>query len=160
MSTEFTSKEYYTNIARALLSGFFQQVAHLQPTTGHYLTVKDNQVVELHPSCCLSHKPEWVVYHEFVLTSKNMLRTVTLLRGEWLVQQAPHYFDLTNFPRSAAKHALQRLYEKQEAAAARQRKVSAQAAAKDRQAKVAQPWTDDAPHNGAGGAGGGAGARY
>ena len=27
-STEFTSKEYYTNIRKALVSGFFMQVAH------------------------------------------------------------------------------------------------------------------------------------
>ena len=34
------------------------QVAHLG-RTGQYLTVKDNQVVHLHPSTCLDHKPEW-----------------------------------------------------------------------------------------------------
>lgn len=34
------------------------QVAHLE-RTGHYLTVKDNQMVYLHPSTCLDHKPEW-----------------------------------------------------------------------------------------------------
>ena len=45
------------------------QVAHLE-RTGHYLTVKDNQVVALHPSTVLQHKPEWALYNEFVLTSK------------------------------------------------------------------------------------------
>jgi hypothetical protein len=34
------------------------QVAHLE-RGGNYLTVKDNQVVYLHPSTCLDHKPEW-----------------------------------------------------------------------------------------------------
>lgn len=42
-STDFTSKDYYLNIRKALCSGFFMQVAHLE-RTGHYLTVKDNQV--------------------------------------------------------------------------------------------------------------------
>ena len=42
-STDFTSKDYYMNIRKALCSGFFMQVAHLE-RTGHYLTVKDNQV--------------------------------------------------------------------------------------------------------------------
>jgi pre-mRNA-splicing factor ATP-dependent RNA helicase DHX15/PRP43 len=41
------------------------------------------QVVALHPSTCLDRKPEWVVYNEFVLTSKNFIRTVTEVRGEW-----------------------------------------------------------------------------
>lgn len=52
------------------------QVAHLE-RTGHYLTIKDNQAVQLHPSTCLDHKPDWVIYHEFVLTTKNYIRTVT-----------------------------------------------------------------------------------
>ena len=51
------------------------QVAHLE-RTGHYLTVKDNQMVHLHPSTCLDHKPEWALYQEFVLTTRNYIRTV------------------------------------------------------------------------------------
>jgi pre-mRNA-splicing factor ATP-dependent RNA helicase DHX15/PRP43 len=43
MSTDFNSKEYYPNIQKSLCAGFFMQVAHLE-RTGHYLTVKDNQV--------------------------------------------------------------------------------------------------------------------
>ena len=82
VSTEFTSKDYYPNIRKAIVSGFFMQVAHLEKT-GHYLTVKDNQVVALHPSTCLDHKPEWCLYNEFVLTSKNYIRTVTDISGEW-----------------------------------------------------------------------------
>ena len=73
------------------------QVAHLE-RNGQYLTVKDNQVVHLHPSTCLDHKPEWVLYQEFVLTSKNYIRTCVDIKGEWLVDVAPHYFDLSNFP--------------------------------------------------------------
>ena len=115
-STDFNSREYYVNIRKAMLSGYFMQVAHLE-RTGHYLTVKDNQVwilflmyqimvnpalsmpvfrinksvlqvVHLHPSNCLDHKPEWVIYNEYVLTSRNFIRTVTDIRGEWLVSLA------------------------------------------------------------------------
>ncbi|KAG0487742.1 hypothetical protein HPP92_009837 [Vanilla planifolia] len=81
-STDFNSRDYYANIRKALLAGYFMQVAHLE-RTGHYLTVKDNQVVHLHPSNCLDHKPEWVIYNEYVLTSRNFIRTVTDIRGEW-----------------------------------------------------------------------------
>nr|KAG5709377.1 hypothetical protein BaRGS_029226 [Batillaria attramentaria] len=98
-STEFTSRDYYLNIRRALVSGFFMQVAHLE-RTGHYLTVKDNQVVQLHPSTVLDHKPEWVLYNEFVLTTKNYIRTVTDIKPEWLVKMAPQYYDMSNFPMS------------------------------------------------------------
>ncbi|KAJ3045470.1 Pre-mRNA-splicing factor ATP-dependent RNA helicase dhx15, partial [Rhizoclosmatium hyalinum] len=74
VSTPFEDKKYYTNIRKALTAGFFMQVAHRE-RNGHYLTVKDNQVVQLHPSCCLGSKPEWVLYNEFVLTQKNYIRT-------------------------------------------------------------------------------------
>lgn len=52
------------------------QVAHLE-RSGHYLTVKDNQVVSIHPSSVLDSKPVWCMFEEFVLTSKNYIRTVT-----------------------------------------------------------------------------------
>lgn len=42
-STDFNSRDYYINIRKAMLAGYFMQVAHLE-RTGHYLTVKDNQV--------------------------------------------------------------------------------------------------------------------
>lgn len=42
-STDFSSRDYYINIRKAMLAGYFMQVAHLE-RTGHYLTVKDNQV--------------------------------------------------------------------------------------------------------------------
>ncbi|KAB5569540.1 hypothetical protein DKX38_003333 [Salix brachista] len=87
-STDFSSREYYINIRKAILAGYFMQVAHLEHS-GHYLTVKDNQVVHLHPSNCLDHKPEWVVYNEYVLTSRNYIRTVVDIRGEWLVFLPP-----------------------------------------------------------------------
>ncbi|KAK9950487.1 hypothetical protein M0R45_005974 [Rubus argutus] len=112
-STDFKSRDYYINIRKAMLAGYFMQVAHLE-RTGHYLTVKDNQVVHLHPSNCLDHKPEWVIYNEYVLTSRNFIRTVTDIRGEWLVDIAPHYYDLANFPQCEAKRVLEKLYRKRE----------------------------------------------
>jgi pre-mRNA-splicing factor ATP-dependent RNA helicase DHX15/PRP43 len=112
-STDFNSREYYINIRKSMLAGFFMQVAHLE-RTGHYLTVKDNQMVHLHPSACLDHKPEWVLYNEFVLTSKNFIRTVTEVKGEWLIDIAPHYYDLENFPQCEARRVLERLYMKKE----------------------------------------------
>lgn len=111
VATNFNDADYYTNIRRAVASGFFMQVAHLE-RTGHYLTVKDNQVVDLHPSSALDHKPEWVTYNEFVLTTKNFIRTVSDIKGEWLIEIAPHYYELSNFPDCEARRVLERLYRK------------------------------------------------
>ncbi|CAI5493356.1 unnamed protein product [Closterium sp. Naga37s-1] len=107
-STAFESSAYYPNIRKALLAGFFMQVAHLE-RTGHYLTVKDNQIVHLHPSTGLSHKPEWVIYNEFVLTTRNFIRVVTDVKGDWLLDIAPHYYDLANFPQCEARRVLERI---------------------------------------------------
>lgn len=113
VSTPFEDKNYYVNIRKALTAGYFMQVAHLE-RQGQYLTVKDNQLVHLHPSTCLDRKPEWVLYQEFVLTSRNYIRTVIDIKGEWLIDVAPHYYDLSNFPQGEAKRSLERLYAKKE----------------------------------------------
>lgn len=107
-TTDFASRDYYVNVRKALAAGFFMQVAHHEKT-GYYLTVKDNQVVTLHPSSTLTHQPEWVVYNEFVLTSKNFIRTVTEVRGDWLLDLSPAYYDLENFPKCEAQRRLQQL---------------------------------------------------
>ncbi|RAL42057.1 hypothetical protein DM860_011840 [Cuscuta australis] len=80
-STDINSRDYYINIRKAMLAGYFMQVSHLE-RTGHYLTVKDNQEVHLHPSNCLDQMSEWVLYNKCMLTSKISIRTVTDIRGE------------------------------------------------------------------------------
>ncbi|XP_058010120.1 probable pre-mRNA-splicing factor ATP-dependent RNA helicase DEAH3 [Hevea brasiliensis] len=111
-STDFNSRDYYVNIRKAMLAGYYMKVAHLE-RTGHCLTVKDNHVVHLHPSNSLDHKPKWVIYDEYVL-SRNFISMVTDIRGEWLVDIAPHYYDLDNFPNCEAKRVLEKLYRKRE----------------------------------------------
>jgi pre-mRNA-splicing factor ATP-dependent RNA helicase DHX15/PRP43 len=86
ISTPFEDKKYYENIRRALCAGFFMQVAKKEPQgKSVYTTVKDNQNVLLHPSTVLSYDAEWVLYNEFVLTTKNYIRTVTAVKPEWLL---------------------------------------------------------------------------
>ncbi|XP_053203203.1 putative pre-mRNA-splicing factor ATP-dependent RNA helicase PRP1 isoform X2 [Panonychus citri] len=113
VSTEFNHKDYYVNIRKAIVAGFFMQAAHLEKN-GQYRTVKDNQNVQLHPSTCLDHKPEWVIYNEFVLTTKNYIRTVTDIKPEWLLRIAPNYYDLDNFPIGQAKNQLEYIKAKME----------------------------------------------
>ncbi|KAI5306488.1 isopentenyl-diphosphate delta-isomerase idi1 [Ascosphaera pollenicola] len=125
VSTPFEDKKYYENIRRALLAGFFMQVAKKESQGKTlYRTVKDNnEPVLLHPSTVLSHDAEWVLYNEFVLTSKNYIRTVTAVKGEWLIEIAPNYYDLESFPkgdiRSALLRAAERLSRKEKMRAAR-----------------------------------------
>ncbi|CAI7569490.1 unnamed protein product [Penicillium glandicola] len=109
ISTPFEDKKYYENIRRALCAGFFMQVAK-KDTGGksQYLTIKDNQNVLLHPSTVLAHEAEWVLYNEFVLTTKNYIRTVTAVKPEWLLDIAPTYYDVSSFPKGDIRSALTR----------------------------------------------------
>lgn len=111
-STPFDSRDYYVNIRKSLVSGFFMQVAHFEK--GLYLTVKDHQKVQLHPSSCLDRNPDWVLYNEFVLTTKNWIRTVTEVKPEWLLECAPAYYDLENYPEGEGKRILERISKRKE----------------------------------------------
>lgn len=51
----------------------------------------------LHPTSALfsaGHTPEFVVYHEVVLTSKEYLQNVTSVEPEWLAEDGPMFFYL------------------------------------------------------------------
>lgn len=102
-------QRYFDNIRKALTAGFFMQVAKKRSGGKGYVTVKDNQDVLIHPSSVIGHDSEWVVYNEFVLTSKNYIRTVTSIRPEWLLELAPDYYDLTNFQKNDVKLSLERI---------------------------------------------------
>jgi pre-mRNA-splicing factor ATP-dependent RNA helicase DHX15/PRP43 len=119
MSTPFEDKKYYENIQRALVAGFFMQVAKRDGNGKSYITVKDEQNVLLHPSTVLAEDSEWVIYNEFVLTTKNYIRTVTSVKPEWLIDISPNYYDLAQFKKGEIKQALQRVvtnFQRKEAA--------------------------------------------
>ena len=99
----------FYDIRKALTAGMFMQVAYKQKS-GDYLTMKDNQLVSIHPSSVVDSRPQWVLFEEFALTTKNYIRTVTVTHVDWLVELAPHYFDLENFPECEAKGELEQAY--------------------------------------------------
>ncbi|KAJ5127805.1 Pre-mRNA-splicing factor ATP-dependent RNA helicase PRP43 [Penicillium atrosanguineum] len=113
ISTPFDDKKYYENIRRALCAGFFMQIAKKDAQgKSVYTTIKDNQSVLLHPSTVLAHDAEWVLYNEFVLTTKNYIRTVTAVKPEWLLDIAPTYYDIETFPKGDIRSALMRASER------------------------------------------------
>jgi len=107
-STDIHSRDYFVNIRKCLVAGYFMQVCHLEKS-GIYSTTRDGQLIALHPSTGLQHKPEWVLYHEFVLTSKNFMRTCTQVRGDWLVEISPRYYQPEDMPKSEARNQIQNI---------------------------------------------------
>ncbi|KAM5476218.1 DEAH-box ATP-dependent RNA helicase prp43 [Microsporum audouinii] len=114
VSTPFEDKKYYENIRRALVAGFFMQVAKKESQgKSLYRTIKDNNdPVLLHPSTVLGYEAEWVLYNEFVLTTKSFIRTVTAVKGEWLLDISPTYYDISSFPKGEIRSALIRAGER------------------------------------------------
>ncbi|RMX42316.1 hypothetical protein pdam_00014654 [Pocillopora damicornis] len=102
---------------KAITSGFFRNAARKDPQEG-YRTVTDNQVVYIHPSSALfNRQPEWVVYHELVLTTKEYMREVTTVDPKWLVEFAPAFFkmgDPTKLSKRKRQERLEPLYNRYE----------------------------------------------
>lgn len=90
-------------VQKCICSGFFQNAAKKDPQEG-FRTLVDSQVVYIHPSSSLfNRQPEWVVYHELVLTTKEYMREVTTVDPKWLVEFAPAFFKFAD-PTKLSKH--------------------------------------------------------
>jgi ATP-dependent RNA helicase DHX8/PRP22 len=104
-------------VQKTICSGFFRNAAKKDPQEG-YRTLVDGNVVFIHPSSAIfNRQPEWVIYHEIVMTTKEYMREVTTIDPKWLVEFAPSFFK-TGDPSKLSKHKkqlrLEPLYNKYE----------------------------------------------
>eukprot|EP01116_Phalansterium_solitarium_P004540 TRINITY_DN1557_c0_g2_i1.p1 TRINITY_DN1557_c0_g2~~TRINITY_DN1557_c0_g2_i1.p1 ORF type:complete len:1212 (-),score=365.03 TRINITY_DN1557_c0_g2_i1:225-3860(-) len=96
----------FTKIRKAICAGFFSHAAKKDPQEG-YKTMVEGQPVYIHPSSALFQKnPDWVVYHELVLTTKEYMREITTIDPKWLVELAPNFFRVSD-PKSLSKRKRQ-----------------------------------------------------
>jgi len=103
----------YNRIRQAIVSGFFGNACRKDPQEG-YRTLCDHQQVYIHPSSALYQRnPEWLVYHELVLTSKEYLRECCTLEPQWLPELAPNLFmraDPTKLSKRKQRERIEPLY--------------------------------------------------
>ncbi|CAM9121225.1 unnamed protein product [Choristocarpus tenellus] len=88
----------YNKVRRAIVSGYFTHAAKKDPQEG-YRTMVEGNPVYIHPSSALFNKsPEWVLYHELVLTTKasnptgEYMRNIMTIEPKWLVELAPQFY--------------------------------------------------------------------
>lgn len=82
----------FNKVRRAIVAGYFANTAKKDPQEG-YRTMVEGQPVYIHPSSALFNKsPEWVLYHELVLTTKEYMRNIMTIEPKWLVELAPAFF--------------------------------------------------------------------
>lgn len=88
----FPGHKDYSAIRKAIAAGFFNHACRKDTQEG-YRCLTDNQQVFIHPSSALfNSNPEWVIYHELVMTTKEYMREVLAIDPKWLLEVAPNYF--------------------------------------------------------------------
>jgi pre-mRNA-splicing factor ATP-dependent RNA helicase DHX16 len=84
--------EYNTNIRKCITEGFFYNAARYT-RDGIYRTLKNAHSVLIHPgSLMYKQNPDWIIYNELVLTTKEFMRNIVEIKPEWLFEIAPHYY--------------------------------------------------------------------
>ncbi|THH16647.1 hypothetical protein EW146_g4029 [Bondarzewia mesenterica] len=91
-----SSGKDYNRVRQAICSGFFRNAAKKDPQEG-YKTLVEGTPVYIHPSSALFNRnPEWCIYHELILTTREYCHNVTAIEPKWLVEVAPQFFKVAD----------------------------------------------------------------
>ncbi|CAI7759101.1 unnamed protein product [Closterium sp. NIES-54] len=83
-------------VRRAICTAYFHHAAKLKGV-GEYASCRTGTPCHLHPTSALyglGTTPEYVVYHELVLTSKEYMQCVTAVEPRWLAEAGPMFFSV------------------------------------------------------------------
>lgn len=81
-------------VRKAISSSYFYNSARIKGI-GEYVNMLTGIPSCLHPSSALfglGYTPDFVVYHELIMTSKEYMSCVTAVEGEWLAEMGPMFF--------------------------------------------------------------------
>ncbi|EFC36105.1 predicted protein [Naegleria gruberi] len=81
-------------VRKAICSGYFHHAATLKGI-GEYVNMMTGMPCSLHPTSALygmGYTPDFVVYHELVMTTKEYILISTAVEGSWLAELAPTFF--------------------------------------------------------------------
>jgi len=92
-----TTCEYnYDIVRKAICSGYFINAAKVKGI-GDYVNMRTGVPCKLHMSSallCLGYIPEYVVYHELVMTTREYMSCVTTVDPHWLAEMGPMFFSI------------------------------------------------------------------
>ncbi|KAL7927907.1 pre-mRNA splicing factor ATP-dependent RNA helicase prp16 [Trichoderma austrokoningii] len=82
-------------IRKCICSGYYHQAAKYKGS-GEYTNLRTNLGVQLHPTSALyaGHPPDYIVYHELILTSKVYVSTVTAVDPHWLADLGGVFYSI------------------------------------------------------------------
>jgi pre-mRNA-splicing factor ATP-dependent RNA helicase DHX38/PRP16 len=97
-------------VRKCICSSFFHQAAKRSSKIGEFLNLRTGIELQLHPTSSLygmSDLPEFVVYHELLLTSKEYISTVTAVEPEWLLEYGGVFYTLRVKDRNNKKRLIE-----------------------------------------------------
>ncbi|XP_014205255.1 pre-mRNA-splicing factor ATP-dependent RNA helicase PRP16 [Copidosoma floridanum] len=102
-------------VRKCICSAYFHQAARLKGI-GEYVNLRTGMPCSLHPTSALfgmGFTPDYVVYHELVMTAKEYMQCVTAVDGYWLAELGPMFFSVKETGKNgrSKKQALQHLNE-------------------------------------------------
>ncbi|XP_060802540.1 pre-mRNA-splicing factor ATP-dependent RNA helicase PRP16 isoform X1 [Amyelois transitella] len=86
----------WDTVRKCICSAYFQQAARLKGI-GEYVNCRTGMPCHLHPTSALfglGSSPDYVVYHELMMTTKEYMHCVTAVDGRWLAELGPMFFSL------------------------------------------------------------------
>ena len=82
----------YEPLIKCFLAGFFKNVA-IRQHDGSFKTLISREVVHIHPGSVLFQtKQPLVMFTEWVKTTRQYLRNVSLIQASWISEVAPHVY--------------------------------------------------------------------
>ncbi|GJZ06213.1 pre-mRNA-splicing factor ATP-dependent RNA helicase DEAH7-like protein isoform X1 [Tanacetum coccineum] len=110
-----TSSGPDTDIVRkAIYSAYFHNAARLKGV-GEYVNCRNGMPCHLHPSSALyglGYTPDYVVYHELILTTKEYMQCATSVEPQWLAEMGPMFFSVKDSDTSMLEHKKKQKEEK------------------------------------------------
>jgi pre-mRNA-splicing factor ATP-dependent RNA helicase DHX38/PRP16 len=108
----------YDLVRKAIVSGYFTNASKIKGI-GDYINLRTGIPCKVHPSSALfalGYAPDFIVYHELVMTSKEYMNCVTAVDPHWLAEMGPMFFSV----KEAGSRELKREKEKRELEGMRQ----------------------------------------
>ncbi|KAF7627114.1 hypothetical protein Mgra_00009624 [Meloidogyne graminicola] len=83
-------------VRKCICSAYFYNAARLKGI-GEYANVRTGMPCFLHPTSSLygmGYTPDYVVYHELIMTAKEYMQCVTAVEAQWLAELGPMFYSI------------------------------------------------------------------
>uniref|UniRef100_T1J2J4 RNA helicase n=1 Tax=Strigamia maritima TaxID=126957 RepID=T1J2J4_STRMM len=89
-------------VRKCICSSYFHQAARLKGI-GEYVNSRTGMPCHIHPTSALfgmGYTPDYVIYHELVMTTKEYMQCVTAVDGLWLAELGPMFYSVKESAKS------------------------------------------------------------